>query len=225
MDKIKIKEKNGKIWSHIRKKWLIKLPEEIVRQKYLLTLLNQYGYSIEQIDEERIVTGRGSGRAIADFIIWKTIEDKNNNRTPLIIVECKSNNVTIQSKDYFQGENYARLTNAPFFVTHNNKETKCWRVKKDKMPGYIEEIEDIPKVNSTEKQIKELLNKLKVFREDEFAKLLHNCHNIIRNREKLDPAAAFDEIAKILFMKVYAERNLKTDINKSMLTFVKYRIS
>ena len=38
--------------------------------------------------------------------------------------------------------------------------------------------------------------------------MLHRCHNIIRNIEKLDPAAAFDEIAKILFMKVYVERSL-----------------
>jgi type I restriction enzyme M protein len=39
--------------------------------------------------------------------------------------------------------------------------------------------------------------------------LLHQCHNVIRNREKLDPAAAFDEIAKILFVKVDIERRLR----------------
>ena len=32
---IKIKEKNGKIWSNLRKKWLVKTPEEYVRQNYL----------------------------------------------------------------------------------------------------------------------------------------------------------------------------------------------
>ncbi len=47
-----------------------------------------------------------------------------------------------------------------------------------------------------------------MFKEDEFADLLHQCHNVIRNREKLDPAAAFDEIAKILFVKVDIERRL-----------------
>ena len=48
--------------------------------------------------------------------------------------------------------------------------------------------------------------KLKVFKETEFADLLHECHNAIRNREKLNPAAAFDEIAKILFVKVNVEQ-------------------
>ncbi len=215
---LQIKEEKGKIWSHIRQKFLVRTPEEIVRQNYLLTLVNQYGYSLEQIDEELAITGRGAGKARADFIIWKTAEDKTKAKAPLIVVECKSDNITISNKDYSQGENYARITDAPFFLTHNNKETRYWRVKKDRMPGYTEEIEDIPRAGASEKEIVDLLAKLKVFKENEFADLLHSCHNIIRNREHLDPAAAFDEIAKILFMKVYAERNLKVDMKNNIFT-------
>lgn len=214
-----IQEEGNKIFSHIRKMWLIKTPEEIVRQNYLLTLVNEYGYSLDQIDEELAITGRGSGKARADFVIWKTAEDKQKTKAPLVIIECKSDNITISAKDYAQGENYARITDAPFFVTHNNQETKYWRVKKDRMPGYTEEIEDMPKSGATKKQIEDLLARLKVFKENEFADLLHICHNIIRNREKLDPAAAFDEIAKILFMKVYAERHLTKDMKNNIFTF------
>lgn len=47
------------------------------------------------------------------------------------------------------------------FVTHNSRETKYWRVKKDKMPGYIEEIENIPHVDATDKEIEELFSKLR----------------------------------------------------------------
>lgn len=215
---LSVQEKDNKIFSHVRKMWLIKTPEEIVRQNYLLALVNEYGYSLDQIDEELAITGRGSGKARADFVIWKNVEDKQKSKTPLVIIECKSDNVTISAKDYSQGENYARITNAPFFVTHNSKETKFWRIKKDRMPGYTEEIEDMPKAGATEKQIEDLLARLKVFKENEFADLLHTCHNIIRNNEHLDPAAAFDEIAKILFMKVYAERNLKKDMKNNIFT-------
>jgi 7-cyano-7-deazaguanine synthase in queuosine biosynthesis len=77
------------------------------------------------------------------------------------------------------------------------------------MPNF-EEIEDIPHADATDKEIEEIISRLKVFKEDEFADLLHQCHNVIRNREKLDPAAAFDEIAKILFIKVCIERRLKS---------------
>lgn len=215
---INVREKNGRVWSHVRNKWLIKTPEELVRQQYLTILTNQYGYGVGQIDEEIELTGSGSGKARADYVIWKTQEDKASGKSPFIVVECKADNVAIDKKIYFQGEHYARMAGAPFFVTHNNNETKYWRVVTGKMPSYIEEIEDIPKADSTEKQVQDLLGRLKVFKENEFADLLHHCHNVIRNREKLDPAAAFDEIAKVLFMKVYAERTLKADMKGNIFT-------
>jgi type I restriction enzyme M protein len=217
-----LKREGGKIWSHVRQKWLVETPEEFVRQEYLLILLHEYGFTLEQIAEEEEVTGRGSGNARADFVLWRTAQDKTDSKPPLIIVECKSDNITIRPQDYAQGDNYARLTNSPFFVTHNNTETKFWRVRKDRMPGYLEEIEDIPHADATDKQIEELLSRLKTFKEDEFADLLHQCHNVIRNREKKDPVAAFDEIAKILFVKVYVERELKKKRRRKNLFTVEF---
>ncbi|MHB8907664.1 MAG: N-6 DNA methylase [Syntrophales bacterium] len=210
-------EKAGKVFSLVRRKWLPLTPEERVRQLYLLVLTEEYGYSIDQISEELDVSGRGSAQARADFVIWRGAKDKTDEKSPFIIVECKSDNVGIKPHDYAQGEHYARMTDAPFFVTHNSRETRYWRVKKDKMPGYIEEIENIPHADSTDKEIEELFSKLRVFKEKEFADLLHQCHNVIRNREKKDPAAAFDEIAKILFVKVYVERQLLTRRSKENL--------
>ena len=153
--------------------------------------------------------GRGAGQARADFIVWRTMQDKADDKPPLIIVECKSDNVTIKQDDYHQGEHYARMAGAPFFVTHNTRETRFWRVRKDKMPGYIEEIENIPHADASDREIDELIAKLRTFKEDEFADLLHKCHNVIRNREHLDPAAAFDEIAKVLFIKTWVEREMR----------------
>ena len=214
---IKRDEAKGKIWSHIRSKWLVETPEETVRQDYLSILINEYGFTPAQIAEELDLTGRGSASARADFVIWRTEQDKADGNAPFVIVECKSDNVTIKAQDYSQGENYARICGAPFFVTHNSRETKYWRVKKDKLPGYTEEIENIPHGDASDKDINELLSKLRAFKEKEFADLLHQCHNVIRNREKKDPAAAFDEIAKVLFTKVYVERQLLTRRNKKNL--------
>src|SRR5437879_4177844 len=201
-----VRREKGKVWSHIRKQWLVETPEETVRQEYLCVLVNEYGFNVDQIGEEMDVTGRGSGHARADLVNCRTIKDKADKTSPLIVVECKSNNVTIKAEDYGQGDNYARLTNARFFVTHNSRETKYWRVLHEKMPKSMEEISNVPHADASDKEIEELISKLKTFKEDAFADLLHQCHNVIRNREKLDPAAAFDEIAKILFVKVYVER-------------------
>ncbi len=206
-DQVRIR--GNEIYSHVRKTWLQLTPEEEVRQEFLITLINEYEYSLAQIDEEITVTGRGSGQARADFLIWRTPEAKKNQEHALIVVECKADNVTISLKDYNQGANYAQYEHAQFFVTHNHRETKYWKVDATRrMPNY-DEIENIPHADATDKDINELLKRLKVFKEDEFADLLHQCHNVIRNREKKDPAAAFDEIAKILFVKVDIERRLR----------------
>ncbi|MBN8556097.1 MAG: type I restriction enzyme HsdR N-terminal domain-containing protein, partial [Burkholderiales bacterium] len=199
----------GQIYSHVRGKWLFETPEERVRQEWLCVLVNEYGYALDQMAEELDLTGRGSAQARADLVIWRSKADKAKGKTPLLVVEYKSDNISISAADYGQGEMYARLCEAPFFVTHNNKETRFWRVRKDRVPGYLEEIESIPHADASDKQISAILERLKVFREDEFADLLHRCHSIIRNRDHLDPAAAFDEIAKILFVKTGVERNLK----------------
>lgn len=205
-----LQTKGNKVFSRVRQKWVLLTPEERVRQEYLTILEEEYGYSLAQIAEELDVTGRGSAQARADFVIWRSQQDRVDQKAPFIIVECKADNVTITPDDYAQGEHYARMTDAPFFVTHNSRETKYWRVKKDRMPGYIEEIENIPHAAASDREVKELLEKLREFSEKEFAQLLHKCHNIIRNRDKKDPAAAFDEIAKVLFTKVYVERKMLT---------------
>lgn len=177
--------------------------------------MNEYKYKLEQLGEE-LSTKEGKRSARADIVIWKSIEDKQNNNTPLIVVECKADYIYINEKDYAQGESYARILNAKFFITHNSYETRFWRILKDKVPGYRQEISNIPSNGADEKTIEQLYKDLLVFKEDEFANMLHKCHNIIRNIEKLDPAAAFDEIAKILFMKVYVERMLLKGQNKKI---------
>jgi hypothetical protein len=218
----KIRREKGKIWSPIRQKWQNETPEESVRQEFLCVLTGEYGFALEQMDEELEVTGRGSGHARADFVIWRTAQDKADSKNPLIIVECKSDNVTIKADDYGQGDNYSRLSCARFFVTHNSRETKFWRVVHEKMPKSLEEISNVPHADASNKEIEELLSKLKVFKGEEFADLLHQCHNVIRNREKLDPAAAFDEIAKILFVKVFVERELRAKRQRKNLFNVEF---
>jgi type I restriction enzyme M protein len=152
---------------------------------------------------------RGTANARADIVVWRTVEDKNDGENPLIVVECKADNVTIDQTTYTQGGNYANFCKARFFVTHNHRQTKYWKVGHSKFAPNYAEIKDIPHAGASDKEIKEILASLRTFREDEFADLLHQCHNVIRNREHLDPAAAFDEIAKILFVKTWSERRMR----------------
>ena len=121
---ISVIEEKGQLFSYIRNKFVEKTPEELIRQTYVVKLVNEYGYTKEQMKEEENLTGRGSAQARGDIIIYKSKEDLANEKNPLIIVECKAEYVNISERDYLQGELYARMFNAPFFVTHNNKETR-----------------------------------------------------------------------------------------------------
>ena len=207
---MEIKKESNQIYSPIRDKWLVLKPEEEVRQRYVCRLVDSYGYGIKQMGEEVKVTNsqRGQGAARADIVIWRNEEDKRKGKNALIVVECKAENVTIRQADYFQGYNYAAWAGAKFFVTTNLKETRIFKVVEDAMPKKLEEIADIPSADmvNDDKKIKAMLLQTKAFTRDEFSRLLFKCHNIIRNNDKLSPEAAFDEISKILFIKIRYER-------------------
>lgn len=216
---------DNKIFAPLKNKELILTPEEKVRQEYICRLVNVYGYSLEQMAQEVPVNNshRGQGKARADIVIWKSESDKKEDVSAIIVVECKAEYVTIQEEDYYQGYNYASWAGADFFVTTNLKETRIFKVVKGKIPKRLEEIVDIPKAEdlSNAKKIKDLLNQTKAFTRDEFSKLLFKCHNIIRNNDKLSPEAAFDEISKVLFMKIRYERNPDEDNVFSLKQFKK----
>jgi len=196
---MQVEIKNNKIRVPLKGKdeWLALKPEEQVRQEYICRLVNNYGFDLEQMAQEVQVSNsqRGQGRAMADIVVWKNIKDKRENNT-------------VREEDYFQGYNYASWAGADFFVTTNLKETRIFKVVKGKIPKKLEEVVNIPdaKIANDEKKINELLKQTKAFTRDEFSKLLFKCHNIIRNNDKLSPEAAFDEISKVLFIKIRYER-------------------
>jgi type I restriction enzyme M protein len=208
---MEIQIKDGKIFAPLKDKWLVVKPEEEVRQKYLTRLINKYGFELDQMTQEVQVSNsqRGQGRAMADIVVWKSAKDKLENNSPAIVVECKAEHITVREEDYFQGFNYASWAGADFFVTTNLKETRIFKVVKGKMPKKLEEVIDIPDASTinNSKKVSELLKQTKAFTRDEFSKLLFKCHNIIRNNDKLSPEAAFDEISKILFIKIRYERD------------------
>lgn len=210
---VQIDEKKNKIFVPLRNQWFLRTPEEEVRQQYICRLVNNYGYSLEQMQQEVTVSNslRGQGRAQADIVVWKSKEDKLSNISPIIVVECKAENITIREEDCFQGANYASWAGADFFVTTNLKETRIFKVVKGTIPKRLEEVVNIPDSSSANnlKKVNELLQQTKAFTRDEFSRLLFKCHNIIRNNDKLSPEAAFDEISKILFIKIRYERENK----------------
>jgi type I restriction enzyme M protein len=209
----KVQERDGKILAPLHRgkdKWLKATPKERVRQEYVLILLNTYGYAVDQMEQELRMNSskRGQDMARADIVVWRSGEDRREGKSPLLVVECKAQQVRVQEEDYYQGYDYALRAGADVFVMTNQKETKFFRVANKLITKTLEEIIEIPHARDgqDEKKIQELLTKTKTFTRDDFSKLLFKCHNIIRNNDKLSPEAAFDEISKLLFMKIRYER-------------------
>lgn len=220
MADLEVQEKDGKIYCPLKKAWHISTPEERVRQYYIAILANKYGYSLKQMEQELKVNNskRGQGKARADIVIWKSEQDKKDKKAAFIVVECKAENVKVRVEDYYQGFNYASWAHAEFFVTTNEKETKYFNVDPAYLPQKLDEVVAIPTAKDVDDaaRIEQIKNQTKLFTRDEFTKTLRACHNIIRNNDKLSPEAAFDEISKLLFMKIRFERD-----NKGMKVFTK----
>ncbi|MFL5818374.1 MAG: restriction endonuclease subunit M [Conexibacter sp.] len=204
--------KGGWVWVPLKRCWLRASAEELVRQEFIFRLHTQWGYALAQMAQEvRTKHGRGSPRA--DLVAAESPDALGQNRDYRIAVETKAENVPITPDDYAQGESYARAVGAEFLVLHNQKETRFFRLVPG-APGERVEIVGIPKANelSNARRLEEIRRATTAFTRDEFQRLLHECHNILRDNHKMDPGAAFDEISKILFIKMTYERMGQSEV-------------
>ncbi|SFN37430.1 N-6 DNA methylase [Salegentibacter flavus] len=209
---IKIDKNKNKIFAPLLDKWIKYSAEEELKQNFICRLVNVYGYSLSQLGQDVKIKKRYE----ADIAIWRNKLDKDENIIPSIIitVECKAEYIKIKESDYSLGYNFASTINANFFIAVNLKETKIFHIKNEISNKKIEKLTEIPKADilSDNNKIVKYVNENKRFTREEFTKLLTRSHNIIRNNDKLSPEAAFDEISKILFMKIMYERSSKEEM-------------
>lgn len=209
---MELKIENNKIYAPILGKWINLTPEEKLKQQFIIRLINHYGYSLEQLGQDVVIKDRYK----ADIGIWRNKSEKKKNKIPSIIIaaQCKAEHITINAEDYLIGYNFASSVKADFFIATNLKETKIFYIKDEPLDRKLERLQDIPKAQliTEDAQIRKFISESKTFTRDQFTALLSKCHNIIRNNDKLSPEAAFDEISKILFMKIMYERKSDQDL-------------
>lgn len=135
------------LWIPLRKEWrdVTTKPEEIVRQKFIRTLVEHYGYSLEQMDQERR-TQHGYKSPRADIVIWQSATEKDTGRTPVLVIECKTDSINIQEGDYYQGESYIRAAGCEFFIATNMRHTAVFKLVPG-LPGGFVGINEIPKAS------------------------------------------------------------------------------
>lgn len=188
-------------------------------------LVDSYGYLPEQMDFNVAI----SPTSVADIAIWRSPDDKKSGLTPdiYVLVACKTEHIKIKAEDYFEQYKQAVLNDMAFYVAHNLKETKVFYIDRNARPLKIERISDFPTASDivSDQNLTSFVNKVRGYSKDKFLKTLTRCHNIIRNVDKLSPEAAFDEISKILFIKMLYERDAKEELVYSKDKFIKDELS
>ena len=184
-------------------------------------LVDSYGYLPEQMEFNVAV----SPTSVADIAIWRSPDEKKSGLAPdiYVLVACKAEHIKIKAEDYFEQYKQAVLNDMAFYVAHNLKETKVFYIDRNARPLKIERISDFPTALDivSDQNLALFVNKVRGYSKDKFLKTLTRCHNIIRNVDKLSPEAAFDEISKILFIKMLYERDAKDELVYSKDKFLK----
>lgn len=188
-------------------------------------LVEVYNYSPAQL-----ATGvKVSSTAVVDIAIWRSEADRLKCQTPdiYVLIDCRAEHIRIKAEEYFEQYKQAALNDAVFYVAHNLKETKVFYIDNNARPFKIERISDFPSATdiATKDNLASFVDKVRSYSKDQFLKTLSRCHNIIRNVDKLSPEAAFDEISKILFIKMLYERDAKEELVYSKEKFLRDEVA
>jgi type I restriction enzyme M protein len=183
-------------------------PEEKVRAEYYYNLIEKYHYPAARIEFEVEMPDRTPER-YADIVI----REDNANKKPYIVVECKKDGISDAEFEQAtkQAIANARVLKAPFAIcvagnTRRAMETERWSEKTPEKAT----ITDIP---ISYGKIEEFRYKkgdpnwdLKPIDQEDLKRAFQKCHDTLWAGGKRAPTTAFDEFAKIIFVKIRDEK-------------------
>ena len=190
-------------------------PEEYVRQTVEKRLINEHKYLKEQIKVEYKIQ-MGSTKKSVDIAIFNkglTEQEKKDQHNIKIIIECKKasvkptdkNNGIEQLRSYMaacKNCEWGMWTNGEYKIVYHQT------VDGNNRP-LLSEYNDIPSADgSTDEIDRPTRETLKKAFADNLLFTFKTCHNIIYAYEGLQKQPAFFEFLKIIFCKIYDERNL-----------------
>tara|TARA_Y100001954_G_scaffold45571_1_gene47485 strand:+ start:193 stop:618 length:426 start_codon:yes stop_codon:yes gene_type:complete len=114
------------IFDYTRKKYIQNSPEEWVRQNFILYLYKKKGYPINLMSTEKKTKINGINFR-TDIVCYNKIGK------PILLIECKSQNIKINIKTFDQLINYQSSLNANYMVITNGNKTICFNIKNNKI--------------------------------------------------------------------------------------------
>lgn len=182
-------------------------PEGKVRIQQVKRLIRECGFPASHIDINIAAgVGRDAGKrnipVRADVVVYR---DANKTK-PFAVIETKAPN---EKTGVAQAESYARNLGAEYHLWSDGTREAVFRTSR--YPNQSEPIARLP-VWVTDKPIVKKVpktQKLRPFKdEEELRQVIGVCHDLILEKLGHDPAKAFDEMTKLLFLKLYDEREV-----------------
>ena len=130
----RIKKENNRhlIFDEVRRLWVVLTPEEWVRQSFLQYLIRVKNYSPSLISVEKMIKV-GEMQKRYDIVVYK-------NNLPWMIIECKKNNVTINTAVIEQVIRYNMALLISYFVVTNGNQSFAYEVS----DNTFKELSDLP---------------------------------------------------------------------------------
>jgi type I restriction enzyme M protein len=201
---------DGKVCDYIDQKIRNDTPEEYVRQNIERRLVLELGYLPEQIEVEYPIK-QGSKTVRIDLAIFRA-GDQHNQENIWIIIECKKDSVpsSAQKDGVGQLKSYMSACGSEWGMWTNGKSKTVYRWIRDEKGRVIEEQEpnDLPsKDGSIEEVDRPTRESLKNAVGDNLLFSFKICHDHIYVTDGLQKQPAFFELLKVIFCKIYDERN------------------
>jgi len=122
------------VFDPIRKKHVILLPEELVRQTLINHLINDYKYSKSLISVEKTLIINDRSKRY-DLVVY------NSEGKPYILVECKAPNVKINIEAIEQISWYNFILKAEYLMITNGKRSLITKMNyKQEIYEYIDDL-------------------------------------------------------------------------------------
>ena len=193
-------------------------PEEKVRAVVFLQLILDYGYPINRIQLE-VQVPRRTPNDWADIVVFNDDECLS----PYIVVECKHKDVSEQEfvQAIEQGFGNANSLKAHFLLVTSGIKKLSYNVEEFKpLERIANRIPNILHFGQSEISIARFYKggvdedgnvqeDLKVISEDMLRKVFANAHKALWGGGKRNPSEAFDELDKIIFCKIWDERETR----------------
>lgn len=186
------------------KKYRFTDPEEQVRARFYVELIEHFQYSQDRIDlEVRVPRRTPSDRA--DIVVFQD----DGKKDPFIVVECKKEGISeVEFKQAIeQAFGNCHSLSGYYAVVVAGNTRRSFDVKKYKPGERSENIIADPPIGYGKVQEWRYLkgvprSELSVIERGDLIRVLEKCHDTLWQGGKFAPTQAFDELAKILFIKI-----------------------